>query len=45
VRAIAEPAAVGERFNVAEGVLEAIVCIPELQLTHAGRIDQDAATL
>src|SRR5262245_17065901 len=43
VPAIGEAAALGERLDVGEGGLDALVSLPELDLAQARRVDDQAA--
>src|SRR5262249_62039579 len=43
VRAVVEPAVRRERLDVLEGGLEARLRVPELQLSHAGRVEHQPA--
>ena len=38
-----EAAGLGERFDVVEGLLHRVADVPQLQLAHAGRVDQQPA--
>src|SRR5918994_5858074 len=44
VPAVVEAAPADERFDVAEGCVEPLAHVPQLQLAHARRVEQQPAT-